>query len=213
MRAPGSVGGDDAGAVRAQLGGVAVPVDHVVDGLEEHAELLPERPPRRLRRRGNLRRPEPQPDGSCEQPSGLEPMEVLEGDVRAGDVEVLPADHPERRLCELADRLRPAVAEREVERLREQRVTGEQRHALAERDVQARPAPPLVVVVHRREVVVDEREGVHELEPERGRKSALDGASRGLRRGEADHRPDPLAAASEGVPDRAPAARRARIGA
>ena len=84
-----------------------------------------------------------------------------------GDVEVLAADHPERRLGQLAREPGRRIAEREPERLDEQGVAREQRDPLAERDVRARPAAALVVVVERRQVVVDEREGVHELE--RGR--------------------------------------------
>ena len=64
-------------------------------------------------------------------------------------------------------------AEREPERLDEQGIAREQRDPLAERDVRARAAAPLVVVVERRQIVVDERERVHELERGRGRQRAL----------------------------------------
>ena len=83
-------------------------------------------------------------------------MEILERDVRARDVEVLAADHAERRLGELARRLRPVVTEREAKRLRQQCVAGEERDGLPVRDVRAWAAAPLVVVVERRQVVVDE---------------------------------------------------------
>ncbi len=83
----------------------------------------------------------------------------------AGDVEVLAADHPERRLRELPAHVRRRVREREPERLGEQRVAGEQRDTLSVGDVRARAAAALVVVVHRGQVVVDERERVDELEP------------------------------------------------
>src|SRR5215218_2656542 len=62
-----------------------------------------------------------------------------------------------------------------------------------------RAATPLVVVVERREVVVDEREGVDELERRRGRQGALHVASGRLGGGEAEHRPNPLAAALERI--------------
>ena len=72
--------------------------------------------------------------------------------------------------------------EREPERLGEQRVAGEERDALAERDVRARPAAALVVVVERRQVVVDERERVHELERRGGRQRRLGLGARAPRR-------------------------------
>ena len=102
--------------------------------------------------------------------------------VGAGDVEVLAADHPERRLRELPRRPGRRVREHEPERLDEQRVAGEQRDSLAEGDVRARPAAPLVVVVERRQVVVDERERVDELERGRRRKRGLGLAPRRPRR-------------------------------
>ena len=91
-------------------------------------------------------------------------MERREIGVVSGDVEVLATDHPERRLGELAGDLGPVVGEREPLRLGEQRVSGKQRDCLAEGDVRARSSTALVVVVHRRQVVVDERERVHQLE-------------------------------------------------
>ena len=49
---------------------------------------------------------------------------------------------------------------------------------------------------------MDERERVHELERERRRERVLDRAARRLGRREAEHRPDPLAAAAERVAHR-----------
>ena len=86
------------------------------------------------------------------------------------------------------------VAEHEPERLHQQRVAREKRDALAERLVRARTAAALVVVVERRQVVVDERERVDELErPGRRQRRLGLGAGR-LGRREADHGSDPLAA-------------------
>ena len=81
-----------------------------------------------------------------------------------------PAIIPSVGVRELARDVVRVVREREAERLGEERVAREERDALAERDVRARPTAPLVVVVERGKVVVDERERVHELE--RGRRRA-----------------------------------------
>ena len=148
--------------------GVPVAVEQVVDDLEEQAELVAERTPRRLLALRHLRDPERDPDGGGEERARLEPVQRGEVGGVAGDVAVLAADHPERRLRELAADHRRRVREREPERLGQQRVAGQERHRLAERDVRGRPSAPLVVVVERGQVVVDERERVHELD--RGRR-------------------------------------------
>ena len=64
-----------------------------------------------------------------------------------------------------------------------------------------RPAAQ-VVVVHRRQVVVDERVGVHQLEGRRGRAAAARAARRGLGGRERQDRPDALAAGEQRVPHR-----------
>ena len=87
----------------------------------------------------------------------------------ARDVEVLAADHAERRLGQLARDSGVAYDEREPERLGEQRVAGEDPDRLAVALPGRRLAAPLLVVVERRQVVVDEREGVDELERAAGR--------------------------------------------
>ena len=84
----------------------------------------------------------------------------------------------------------------------EERVAGEERHGLSEGDVDARPTPPLVVVVERRQVVVDERERVDELERGRGLNRVLRVRARRLADRKAEHRPDPLAAPAERVANR-----------
>jgi hypothetical protein len=89
----------------------------------------------------------------------------------AGRVEVdrLAARHADRarRLREQRARRRRVAqlrAPERLERLRLQRVAGEQRGRLAERDVAGRPAAPHRVVVHRRQVVVHERIRVDHLD-------------------------------------------------
>ena len=181
------------------LADVAVRVEDVVDDLEQEPELLGERAPRRLLRLGQLRRPERHRHRRVEEPPGLEPVDG--GEVVALDhrVEVLAADHPERRLRELARDRRRLVARREPHGLREQRVAGEHRRALAELLPRGRIAAPLLVVVHPRQVVVDERERVDELDRERRRHDLVDRRAERLADRERDDRADALAADLERV--------------
>ena len=58
-----------------------------------------------------------------------------------------------------------------------ERVAGEDRDVLAERDVARRAAAAQVVVVHRRQVVVDERVGVDQLDRGGERQDARAGRS------------------------------------
>ena len=120
----------------------------------------------------------------------------------AGDVAVLAADHAERGLRELAADQRRRIGQREPERLGEERVAGQQRGGLAEGDVRGRAAAALVVVVERRQVVVDERERVHELNRCRGRQHLLRGDTCRLPDRERDHGADALAAGLERIAER-----------
>ena len=54
------------------------------------------------------------------------------------------------------------------ERLGQQPIARQNRHALAEHDMCGRTAPPERVVVHAGEIVVHERVAVHELDGDRG---------------------------------------------
>ena len=56
------------------------------------------------------------------------------------------------------------LAQRQAQRLREETVAGEDRHVLAEGHVTGGLAAPQLVVVHRRQVVVDQRVGVDHLD-------------------------------------------------
>ena len=89
------------------------------------------------------------------------------------------------------------------ERLGEQRVAGEDRQGLAEDHVAGRPAAAQVVVVHRRQVVVDQRVGVDHLDARRraacARSRRRPTASHG---GEREDRPEPLAAGEQAVAHR-----------
>ena len=130
-------------------------------------------------------------DRCREQPPGLQPVQHREVVHLAVDVEVLAADHPERRLRELACDLGRRVGGGLAEGLRQQRVAGEDRVGLAEARPHAGAAAPDVVVVERRQVVVDERERVDELERCGRREHVLDVGARRLSRRQADHRAAP----------------------
>ena len=126
-----------------------------------------------------------------------------------GDVAVLAADHPAHagRLRELASarecwRARPLVVAEEADRLGEEAVAGEDRDVLAVDDVRRRPAAAQLVVVHRRQVVVDQRVGVDELDRRRGRQHLGRVVAGRARRRQAEHRADPLAAGEQRVAHR-----------
>ena len=120
-----------------------------------------------------------------------------------GHVEVLAADHPERRVGQLARRLGRRVA-RATSRNASASSASPARIATSspKRTWDARLAAAQVVVVERRQVVVDEAEGVHELERAPGRQELGRVAPERLAGREAEHRPDPLAAAEQRVAQR-----------
>ena len=80
-----------------------------------------------------------------------------------------------------------------------QRVAGEDRVGLAEPLPDRRTSAPELVVVHRRQVVVDERVVVEELDRGGREPRVLGRPADGDGRGEADERTDPLAARADGV--------------
>jgi hypothetical protein len=94
-----------------------------------------------------------------------------------------------------------------------ERVAGEDRDVLAVADVARRPPAAQVVVVHRREVVVDERVGVDELDRARQRqdRGRVDADRPGRRHRE--HRADALAPREQRVAHRLLEARGPRGGA
>ena len=109
-------------------------------------------------------------------------------------------------------RLALLLVEREAERLGEQAVAGQDRHVLAERDVAGRLAAAKPVVVHRREVVVDQRVGVDHLDRRGEREHLVRRAADRLGRGEREHRPDALAAGEQRIAHRLLEAGRAGLG-
>ena len=100
----------------------------------------PNAAPRRLLLPGQLGRPERQRHRRVEEAAGLQPVDGREVGARLHRVEVLAADHPERRLGELARDVRRRVRAGEPERLGEERVAGEHRLPLAVRRPDARLA-------------------------------------------------------------------------
>jgi hypothetical protein len=90
----------------------------------------------------------------------------------------------------------------DFERQRQQRVPGEDRRRLVEGAVDGRPAAAQVVVVHRRQVVVNQRIAVPAFDrrPDPPRAVAL--GAEGARGLDDQERPQPLAAAENGVAHR-----------
>ena len=162
-------------ALGAEALGVAVAVEEVVDDLEEQADAH-----RRTRSTALARRParratsSPMPNGGDEEPPGLEPVELLER----------RRPRPRcrgtgRRSCR-SSRLRAPARPRRSSYVSAS-LNASARSASPESS--ATPSPnatcalgataALVVVVQRRKVVVDEREGVHELEGSGGGKRVV----------------------------------------
>src|SRR3954463_10206394 len=139
----GGLIGETPCAVRAMDDDVAVAVEDVVDDLEQQAELVPEFPPRSLLALGYLGHPQGKPDRRGEKAARLQLVQRRFVRRGAGDVEVLPADHAERRLRELAADMRERKREREPKGLRKQRVTCEHRGRFAELGPDRSPAAPL----------------------------------------------------------------------
>jgi hypothetical protein len=90
----------------------------------------------------------------------------------------------------------------DVEGQRQQRVAGEDGRRLVESLVHGRAAAAQVVVVHRRQIVVDERIAVQQFERRAGARHALARGAEQPRRLDHQKRPQPLAAAQHGVPHR-----------
>ena len=124
------------------------------DDLEEKAEIRGELAPWARRDPATWATARAQPIGAASSLPVFRRME-LDQAVRVEctygrDVDVLAADHAERRVDELARYVGSVIAQREPDRLTEQRVAGEDRDGLAELRVTARLATAQVVVVERR---------------------------------------------------------------
>ncbi len=89
-----------------------------------------------------------------------------------------------------------------LEREGEKSVTGENCDRFAKHLMVRRPAAPKVVVVQRGKIVVDEREGVNELEGAGGWQGGFVSPSHRLTSGQSQHRPDALATVQHAVSHR-----------
>ena len=90
----------------------------------------------------------------------------------------------------------------DFKRLRQQRVARQHGDAFAEHLVVGRLAAAEIVVVHRRQIVVDERVGVDALDGARQRQGVGFASAAGCRRGEAKRGAHPLAAGEERIAHR-----------
>ncbi len=133
----------------------AVVVEEVVDELEEETEVGGETAPR-LEPVVQACDRQAAADRRLEEPPGLEPVQLDPVGQSAVDVQVLAADHPERRLEDLLAEIGSRVPIGQLERLGQERVAGEDRLRLAEANVNRRAPSALGIVVQRRQVVVDE---------------------------------------------------------
>ena len=125
-----------------------------------------------------------------------------------------PCRPPARRPCCRPRRPRPArttrgrhrrrldLAGQHLERQRQQGIAGQNRRGLVERLVAGGPATPQIVVVHGRQIVVDQRIGVDHLDGAGGRHGRLDRPAAGLRGQQHQHRPQPLARRQQAVTHR-----------
>ena len=211
------------GAARglAGLGGVALGLEEVVDDLEREADVARVRAQRR-----ELLLARAADDGAelgrgDEERARLARVDRLEAVERRVGGARLQVQRLARREAEKARRVREARDEVErgsgrqpgaatrveaglgerPERAHEERDRGEDRDALAVRPVERRAAPARRRVVHRREVVEDERRRVDHLD--RGARVDELGARRAeeVAREDDERRPDALARREQGLAD------------
>ena len=104
-----------------------------------------------------------------------------------------------RRRSVVPGRVAEAIGHEHVEGAGEQRIAGQDGDGLAEDLVRGRLAAPQVVVVHGRQVVVDEAVGVDHLHRAGQRHQRLVGAAHRLPRGQHQQGADALAAREEAV--------------
>ena len=111
------------------------------------------------------------------------------------------ASRPHSRACSAGATL-PSIGRQDLERQRLHGVAGEHRLGDAEADVDRRLAAPEDVVVHARQVVVDQRVGVDQLDRAGGAERRAVVAVDRVGRGQDEQRPQALAAVEDGVAHR-----------
>ena len=157
----------------AELGVVAFHVEQVVADLERQPERIGERVERGARGGVGITGQVAQADAGADQRAGLERMQAFERRQVGGaglHVQRLPGAHAGRaagrgQFAHLRDAC-PGGGRRRCEHLEGQRlqgIAGQDGSRFVEGDVHGRPAAAQGVVVHGRQVVVHQREGVHAL--------------------------------------------------
>jgi hypothetical protein len=213
-----------AAARLAQRGVRAGDVEDVVNDLKEDAELGGEASPGGrlgLVHAGQEEYADHRGADQAPRLQGVQTAQLLGRVPHSGHVQVLPADHPvhsggrgqlagggqhERGLADL-------LAEEVAEGLGIEAVAGEDGDVLAVLHVARGPSAAQVVVVHGRQVVVDERVGVDELDGRGQGEHAGRVAADGPLGGQRQHGPDALAAGQQRVAHRLLQPSRLRRGA
>lgn len=207
-------GGNDIGGPRRHVR-LGAGVKNVVPDLESQTQIVTEA----LKGRAQAFRPggwkRSQLNGSGDQKTRL--MEVDAGEESGVDrlrresgkpeIETLAADEPtpSRGAGEEADHAEPdgflgaRILGEDLERQGLQGVAYKDRRRFIERPVTTRSSAPHVIVVHCREIVVDERVSVHTLDGARGGIQSLKGESERMGGGVHQKRPKTLAAAQKSV--------------
>src|SRR5829696_495315 len=190
-------------------------VEDVVDYLEAEAELRSVLRDRGLLRFGRTRQYRTDAGRGLDQGAGLVLVDHIQslrlglfGTARLVHVHDLSPDHPvdPRRAGQLPHDLDDLLAATflvdcdQGQGLSEEGVASEDGHGLAELLVGGRPSPPVVIVVHRRKIVVDQRVGVDELYGGRGREDVGGFGATDPGHLHAQRRPHALAAGEHGVP-------------
>ena len=130
----------------------------------------------------------------------------------------LPADHVarpgglgQRRTTRRGHRRRLDLLGQHLEGQRQQGVAGQNGRGLVERLVAGGPAAPQIVVVHGRQIVVDQRIGVDHFDRAGGRHGRFDRPAARLGGQQHQHRPQPFARRQEAVAHRLAEPRRAAV--
>ena len=198
-------------------------VEDIVDDLERQADVVAEIGERFQMPRVTVGAHAAEPGGTTEQGRGFAFVNVFElagCDRLALTLEVgdLTGDQFERAggsgqfQNDVAVRIaRPAFASRgDFKRLREQRVAREDRDAFAEHFVIRQFSAAIIVVVHGRQIVVNQRVGVDALDRAGQRQGVVDGSAAGFRRRQTKGRAHAFAPGEQRVTHRPMDRRRSR---